>query len=338
MQGMEWVKLGQLFVSLGALVCIVWLFLRSYKARNTAQTQDATDAKQQGQGWIHTLYIGGIAAFVLLEFIVYVVLGNNERADVMNTISFGATLSSLIMSIVAIIFTIVSSRNGQEQLGKVSEATRQLQETAGSLREFRTIAEHIDEHVESLFKKVNDGITSLDSKFEDRMSKLSDTIGEVGQSQAHLTELVAKTSESSGSDTTNIDERTKMLATNGSYLGAVLLVSCCYAKATGKPFDFDQMGPDFYNDNGSYLKGYLVAAAACGVVTFEGVLPNVKITNVADKIEHFAMPFIQNFIDRTDKEWRKRYIEAFNTMRAYFGLAPENFGEEPQPEAKPEAE
>ena len=77
----DWLKLGQLFISLASLIVIVWLFLRYYNTRKTQDSQTAAsqESNRTPSKWIHALYIGGIAAFLLLEFIVYVVLNNDQK-------------------------------------------------------------------------------------------------------------------------------------------------------------------------------------------------------------------------------------------------------------------
>ena len=51
---------------------------------------------------IHLWYICGIVTFVIVELITYIVVGNSDARNIMDNISFASTLSSLILSVLAI--------------------------------------------------------------------------------------------------------------------------------------------------------------------------------------------------------------------------------------------
>lgn len=57
---------------------------------------------------IHLWYICGIATFVIVELITFVVVGNADAQNIMDHISFASTLSSLILSVLAIFMTVLS--------------------------------------------------------------------------------------------------------------------------------------------------------------------------------------------------------------------------------------
>lgn len=87
---------AQLLICLAALVWIVWLFLK-YGSKHVGSA--ATK--------VHTLYISGIGTLIILELVVYICIkASVDKQTIMETVAFGATLSSLIMSVLAIIFTI----------------------------------------------------------------------------------------------------------------------------------------------------------------------------------------------------------------------------------------
>lgn len=127
----NWPDIIKLALPLLCIFGIVWLFLH-YSKNFQAEKPRA-----------NLLYICGYGLLLIIELIVYISLNNFQSSDIINTVSFGATLSSLIMSVVAIIFTIVSGKHGEEQLGKITQATTELQQTARSLTEFNALADTI---------------------------------------------------------------------------------------------------------------------------------------------------------------------------------------------------
>ena len=60
---------------------------------------------------IHVWYICGIATFVIVELITFIVVGNADAQNIMDNISFASTLSSLILSVLAIFMTVLSGES-----------------------------------------------------------------------------------------------------------------------------------------------------------------------------------------------------------------------------------
>ena len=311
----------QLGISLAALVACVWLFLgygQKWMVKNV-------------NGKVHTLYIGAIATLIILEFIDYICLSNYQKDDIMSTISFGATLSSLIMSILAIIYTILSGKDGKTQLGKIEQATDELKTTAQSLGEFKNIATQIDQHIDKSFVNLGKEIESLETTIKEKIDYLNDGIVDVREKTKELREhqlnqqqLTAAKDEGHGNMQNAANAR--KYASNGSYAGALLLLACCYSKQNDKAFATDEMGEDFKDRSLQYLEGYIIASYAAGFIKFEGGIPDIKVTEIADGLEDAASDKVKKFIDSIHKDFRKKTIENLNAMRAYFGLEPMDFG------------
>lgn len=99
----------KLFVILLSVITIVWLCLY-YKP------------KQSNIRTIHLWYIGFISTFIIIELITYIVVGNPESKNIMDYVSFAATLSSLILSVLAIFITVLSNNS----LSKVRDTLQDL--------------------------------------------------------------------------------------------------------------------------------------------------------------------------------------------------------------------
>ena len=93
----------QLICMLVCVAVVVCFYIRQYS--RGADIQDK-DGKLQ---MLHTFYISGILVFIIVELVTGLCMGNAHHSDILSYVSFAATLSSLIMSVVAIIFTIVTS-------------------------------------------------------------------------------------------------------------------------------------------------------------------------------------------------------------------------------------
>lgn len=321
-------RLFQLLISLGALVGIVWLFLKYCvnHRQSTTQTSDPSAPNTRSSRWIHTLYLGGIATFIILEFIVYVVLNNDEKDNIIDTISFGATLSSLILSVVAIIFTIVQGRNGESQLGQITQATEELRTTASALVGFKDIADNINTHIVDFQTQISDSIGNLHQSLNDKISQMSVTLDDVRDKTAELRKhqvMVQNQTKASPTNVSNSAFSAENYAMMGSYAGAVSLLTCCYAfqSQSKKRVNFNEISSAFTGVTLDYVSGYIVSSFACRAISFEGFFPEITITGVIDGLQEACMSKIKNFLSSPMSETTlDQCITNINIIRNYFGL------------------
>lgn len=316
----EIMKCVQLLLSLGALIWISFLFLNCVKSKWKSGNQSDCNT---GSKWIHTLYIGGIATFILLEFIVYIVLNNDNKDNVIDTVTFGATLSSLIMSIVAIIFTIVSGKDNQSQLGKINQATEKLEQTAASLNAFKTAATEIESHIDEFNTKVTDKIAELNSSIDVKIGEINGILCDVRNDTQQLRQNQAsemnKPSQASGNDGYKFSVQNYLIV--GSYLGAISLLATAYSYKTKKAIDFKELWQAFRNASMDYVHGYLVASCACGLIEFTGSLDNMKVTKAIDSLDKFCIEKIKDYLKPQPEAHVDEYIDGVNQIATYFGQA-----------------
>lgn len=320
-------------ISFLSIIAIVWLFLHYSKNYE----------KEKPKARI--LYISGYLIMLIIGLIEYICLGTNGNNDnIINYISFGSTLSSLIMSVVAIIFTIVSGRNNEEQLGKISQATKELQATASSIDKFKEISEKLNIKLDYIHKKlsiihneskeIHRGIDSVKNDINTRQSinnfvstrELNAEIEkEVIKKETNLDNDSKNNSKTNHNSESNhrIDIDLETFYTSISYSGAFMLLACVYSKNCNKAFDTEKMGSWFQGENLAYMLGFLIATSAIGLVEFEGTFPNIKVTKVDKEMELRASIIVSVCIKNADnQEYRDELFLGFNGLRSYFNLPP----------------
>ena len=316
-------------ISFLSIIAIVWLFLHYSKNYE----------KEKPKARI--LYISGYLILIIIGLIEYICLGTSGNKDnIINYISFGSTLSSLILSVVAIIFTIVSGRSNEEQLGKISQATKELQITASSIDKFREISEKLNLRLDDIHnelcvihresKEIHRGIDDINTKqsintFLSTKDLKSEIEKEIVKKETNLDKESNEITETAHSTKSNhyleIDLENFYLSI--SYSGAFMLLACVYSKKSNKPFNTDKMGRWFQGDNLAYMLGFLIATSAIGLVKYEGTLPNVSVTEDEDEMELRASIIISVCIKNTDdKKFRDEQLSGFNELRSYFDLPP----------------
>lgn len=89
---------------------------------------------------LHLGYICGICIFLIVELATYICIQSDHSVEIVSYISFASTLSSLILSVVAIIYAIVSNNKGEVQYGKIDTASSKISD---SVSEFSKKSEEL---------------------------------------------------------------------------------------------------------------------------------------------------------------------------------------------------
>lgn len=279
-----------LIVSMVAIVAIVWLFLHYSRSFGN----ESPKAK--------ILYISGYAVLIIVELVVYICMNSYQKDDIVGSISFGATLSSLIMSVVAIIFTIVSGKDGKEQLGRITQATSDLQETASTLTSFTAIADHIDDQLELLFGKIQ----ALEQQAANTNAKLD-----------RWTKKDNKLTEHKAAEELPEEILDQFIA-SVSPLGLLSLIVFALSKENDKEIDFDQFGEMFEKDNRDYVYGFAMACSSMGLAHFKGKWPKLTANYIQKDVLTKAEARWQSLVD-SEKGDNKQYITInYNAVRTYF--------------------
>lgn len=289
----------QLLISLVSIIIIVFLFLH-YSRNYAKQSKVSTDI----------LYISGYAVMIIVGLVVIVCLNSYDHKSIMDYITFGSTLSSLIMSVVAIIFTITQGKDGREQLGKITQATEDLKKTAEQLVEFKAIASvladsmaDLDENVGRILNKSND----IDQKIENMNTRISERNISVPEK------------------TGNNDNRDKVVSEFlecGSFTGTLSLLACCYCKENNNgKMNIDTLASKIGYCDSSYAYAYIVASSALGVVNVNKTDSVIKVDYVDEKVKTIGEKFVKDFILREDnKDMCDEFLEHYNNVRKMFGL------------------
>lgn len=274
---------------------------------------DSNDKKIQK---LHTFYVTGILVFIIIELATGICMRQDNHNEILSYVSFAATLSSLIMSVVAIIFTIVYSSRGEEQYKKIDNASDKV---SASLDEFSKRTHDIDNSV-SLFKDTSDALTI---KMEAILADLKD----VKSMTEEIKDTTSNNQVSNDVGVTNFTWKTDNKRTNkiledlvekliktGSFNGNCALYACVLSKESGKSFSITDISiatPAAI----SYRYGYLVAASALGII--EGDIKrdccSIKYyySSIKQLLEKYFTESISKAIDKERKQLRLDQINSF---------------------------
>lgn len=135
---------------------------------------------------IHLWYICGIATFAIVELITFIVVGNADAQNIMNNISFASTLSSLILSVLAIFMTVLSGesmnnlRDSLIGLGSIpKDVSQAVEETIGKMQQstadLNTATEASNKNLENLSDVMSAKISEIEHHILDQLNQHQQT-------------------------------------------------------------------------------------------------------------------------------------------------------------------
>lgn len=323
----------QLFFCLVAIVCIAWLVMKYL----TPKCKES-EAKSN----VHIYYLVGIGSLLIIELVTYILTGVGEVSRViLDQISFASTISSILLSVIAIIYSIVSGSNGANLYVKTEEVSKQIGETLSDLGDLSTTVEKLE--------KIPDDIEKHLRELKEQMQRMEEISKQTSQQlnqevTPKIDRLLSKEvgglvngGDSSGAR--DLKDPSKERETifrhyisQSSFYGGLVLLGCCYAGKKKGKIDLKEMTSKILGEESIsilwYLLGYAIASSALGIldVEFEMEKMELQVKEVYNvegfDLEKELLNFLNEIID--DKE----SPEGFNSLREqqvksvklYFGI------------------
>ena len=224
----------------------------------------------------------------------------DNHSDILSYVSFAATLSSLIMSVVAIIFTIVFSSRGDEQYKKIDNASEKVNQ---SLASFSDRTNDLDQSIE-LFKNTSDSLTI---KLDEILSGLSDVKGiaeEIKDNTSNQKQVSTSKTEASFNNVES-EKLIEHFIQSGSFNGNCALYACILSKDKKKSFSLAKISIGTPSAI-SYMYGYIVAASSLGIIDGDLDREECIIKYYLPKIKTLLENAIQDYIDKSKDSKQKR--------------------------------
>jgi hypothetical protein len=209
---------------------------------------------------IHTLYIIGI----LVSIIILLVTQNfGSNKNLVNYVSFAATLSSLILAVLAIIQAMISQTSFGNTFEKINNASDELSVKSALL--------------DNAADKILQGMKSMEQK----MKKIHSDVGVVKKQQESISNQKPNTAKpvldngtgrlSDGVNDNMLDKKKLFdyFLSNASPAGLLVLYAIKISKEKAAQFNLKTMTDVIISVDYDYAYGFLVATSSWGIISFE---------------------------------------------------------------------
>lgn len=238
---------------------------------------------------LHYIYI--IIALVLTVILV-VAYRSSDNAELVKLVSFAGTITSIILSVIAIFMTILSNDSLGSTLNKIRDVSDSITEVPSLINTSVGNMQEISEFLRTTINEMKAHVSNLAIRVE--------TVdGHISEAKENIQLLVSLNSkeehkESQEGDVVQLQERVVNYA---SYIGLLLIYSLIEsANKGGGKLNLETLS-GIISISYDYLQGYLVALASSGIVEYDGTDPK-HISNIR---------FIQELdVDRVIDELRKK--------------------------------
>lgn len=324
----------QLACCLLAIVVVAWLVMKYLTTKCSATEKESADKRCH----IHLCYLIGIGALLLIELVSFILTHTGGFSRIIfDQISLAATISSILLSVVAIIYSIVSGTNGANLYVKTEEVSKQIGETLPKFAELgravtdlkeipSSIAQHLGELKEQLkrMEELSSGVSHKIDSMAGEISAMSEPLTSVFNGGRSIAEdHVDGDSVMKGRHRNSLEQIFRYYIKNSSAWGVLILLACCYSERKKKPI---VLTDELFRAKvfpSAYMLGYLVASRALGIIKIESMdSKTVQIASVSKDIDvkqevHKALK--EAVAKRDDKDSARKILGGWvNDVQAYF--------------------
>lgn len=252
---------------------------------------------------LHYRYNMAYLTIILLAIIICLITVKwGTIADLEKLLSFGLTLTSLFLALIAIIFAIFSNFSFSKSAISLQDASMKI---SGTTKELHSATNDIKEEI----KKIPPSIEGLGTSFEKGQKELLDKLSKQEELKQSATTVLPSKGQS-------IQER---FLAKSSYTGLIILYACKISKETSIPFKLEELKLDR-----DYSYGFLIACNAMDLVSYtlkNDIFTITKIDNViSDGIDR-AIIHRRNEIAEENPEWadyKEKEEERITKLKDYF--------------------
>jgi hypothetical protein len=250
---------------------------------------------------IYKIHVSYIIGFLIIVIIGMMTVKWSNIPNLVDYITFALTLSSLILSMLAIIYSFVSNNKFSESIGALNNVSDDVLESSKKLN---LITDDLSKKVEEIpihLKNVEEKTEKTHSLLETMKFDMGNINNVEGQEPEEVTETLF--SISNYLNTSSFNGKSLLYAINISY-------------NQKKSFLLTELFPRNYE----YMHGYFIASSAMGLFDYTETKDVFLITVLNDTISENIKEFAFNAAKKYDDGLKPEELEKFSWVNKLNGI------------------
>jgi hypothetical protein len=264
----------------------------------------------------HKIHVTYVISILLAIIVMLITIQWGEIKDLVNYITFALTITSLILAILAISYSVYSNTSMTSSLTSISNSAKDIRGAAKEIeysnKELRTEIACIPTSINQVEQK----LTKTQSLLEEMSSYKSAEAAPVDRQEFITTEIP--------------DNKILDFLENSSMLGLYSILFTVLARETKTPLNYIEVSdkiPEFAK-NRDYMYAYYIAVLSLGLITVnsEGgdeLITEVHSILVANTEKTIVKNLKENLPNSGDRRTKK--LARYFGIKRYFGLESEEF-------------
>lgn len=295
-----------------ALVAIICDFLFERKSTDASECLMSKKIIK-----VHRNYIAGFLGFAIIMLLT-AQYGGPENA-IFAYLSFGSTVTSLVLSILAIFVTVQSSSDLYKQFTRIDNATDTIKNVStqidGTLVALKTTESNLQVTAKTISSQLDNIVEQIDDRFRTHMKETEDNISKQFVATMNNTSTINEQDVIPNQE--NIDKLKRYFITITSANGLLALYACTLSIEQRKMFEISNL----FKGNEAYTFGFLIASISTAIVQFTNDATNNQITCQSSLFS--SSELYEAIKDRIrQQQFGVDYFERINNINNYFGIDP----------------
>ena len=254
---------------------------------------------------IHRNYIVGFLAFGVISLIT-ALYGGDSKSNIFTYISFASTITSFVLSILAIFVTMQSNSGLENQISKMESNSALINKLSTKLDNTLTQVTTANEKIEKSTRELSEVTNNIIPQVQETLSHHEDIINQKLSGYYSIPQ--------NQTENIKIDSLREWYISNISAIGLAATYACCLSLEKNKSFNRN----DLFQLMSDYVFGVIVGISSVGFIT-------TKIDdgfNISCQFSIFATEEIYTKIKEYIKQnkYGTSYLSQINQIRNYFGI------------------
>lgn len=283
-----------------ALVAIVCDFLAERKFSDSSERRLSKKIVK-----VHRNYIAGFLGFAVIMLLTANYGGPGN--EIFTYLSFGSTITSLVLSILAIFVTVHSSADLYKQFTRIDSATETINNVYRQIDSTLMVLRNVESNLQNTSDGISGQLNTIVEQFDQKLqTRMTETQNEISRKLESMNKPIDQRPSQAFAPSTEVLEAFKKgFISLTSASGLLALYACALSKEKSKVFELSKI----FMTNELYTFGFLIACSSAGIVNFTHDQTNNKIScagivfssqELYDAIKSAAQKYGSDYVNRVN--------------------------------------